>query len=102
MGFEPHLHRELGTEVCELRTEDPLKIGFGMNHYFALTLAQSQSGYQAHEPQTMVGMEVRDKYMAYFGLLDVPLQEAALRTFPAIDQKLITSEIDHLRGRQVP
>ena len=72
-----------------------------MNHNFALPLSESQRGYQSHKTETMVGMKMRKKNVSDFGLRYLPLEETSLRTFPAIDQKQIASEIDHLGGRQM-
>ncbi len=99
---KPHLHAQLGAEVLEERAENTFRVGGAMNDHFARALAQPQGRDESHQPEAMVAMQVAEQDMTYLAKRHLAAAQTHLHTLATIDQKLVSSEIDHLRRRGMP
>lgn len=102
VGLESHLHRKLGTEEIEQRTEDPLGIGVGMDDDLAGPLSQTQRGDETDEAEAMVTMQMAEQDVSDLADSYVVLQQSDLYAFATIDKEQVATEVDNLRRWAVP
>jgi hypothetical protein len=78
-----------------------LQVGVSMNLNVRSVVEHSESGYQSHQTETMIAMQVRDENMPEVTVFQPHLPHPYLCSLAAINQELLVPEFQQLRSWKI-
>ena len=97
-GVEHHLIGHTLAEKLQLRFQQTLQVGMGMDVEVGRAFQHAERGNQSHEPEAMVAVEVRDEDVVQPAELQLGAAELHLCAFAAVNHEQFLADVEHLRG----